>query len=149
VTFLLLPLECMKQALLDAVEYIFGRLGAVELGQRGQERRRVDAVIVGLLHQVAHERRNFRSQFGNIGVGGALGDHRGPSLGVEAAPFARLGQYPARRYQAIGHRQLADLDGAGKAQHDPPFQLGQFHAARRQFMQQPGILILIQIDVHD
>ena len=132
VALFLLALEGVNQALLNAVKHILGRLGALEFGQRGQERLRIKPVIVGFFDEVAHKRRHLARQLGDVGVGRALRNQRCPGVAVKAAPFARLGQYAACRHQPVRYCQFSHLHGTGKTQYHAPFQFGQFNTARGQ-----------------
>ncbi len=128
--FLLLPLDRMLQALLDAIEYIFGRIGILAPSQRMQEQHGIQSGIIGARADARDEGGNFTMQFRLHAGMRALRDQLQLFLRRHLAPLARFGQHALTRNEIVRHMQAGRLYRAGKTQEHAPLLLDQFGAER-------------------
>ncbi len=132
--FFLLPLDCMHQALLDPVEQALGRLRRGIVGQRAQQRHRIDADIFRLRGESFDERRDFGVQFGNGLRRDPLPHQRDLAFRRQLAPLAGFCEHAFCGYQPVRYLQRAGLDRAGEAQEHAAFEFCQFGAEASGFL---------------
>ena len=144
VTFFLLALDGVQQALADAVEHELGRLGRLQLFQHVQEQHRVEAEFVGLVGNLAHEFLDFLVEVVDGIARGPFLDEVAAGNQVHLAPLAGLGEHAARRHEAVLDVQAIHAHGAGKAQEHAAFHPDQLHAAAGQaeFAFEEGVVVL-------
>ena len=125
----LVALDGMFEALVDALEYVLGRLGGLQFFQHVQEQHGIEARFLAPVGDVAHEFLDFLVQVVDGVAGRAFFDECAAHAEVHLAPFARLGQHAARRHQLVGHAQAFVAHLAGKAQEDAAFHFHELDAA--------------------